>query len=88
MALTTSQKQLISRLDEEAKEILRQGDEEALLMSLIHKMDKIKDLFDSCSEKELDMYCYHYSGFYQYMHLLEKMAFACSHGVFDDIINQ
>ncbi len=88
MALTTSQKQLISRLDEEAKEALKQGGEEALLMSLVHKIDEIKDFFDSCSEKELNMYCYHCSGFYQCMHLLEKMAFACSQGVFDDIINK
>lgn len=86
MALTKTQKQTITELDSKAKQILQHGDEEALLMSLCHKMDAIKDIMDSSSEHELNMYCQEYHGFYQYMHLLEQLALGTSQGVFDDIL--
>ena len=86
MALTATQKDFIILMDKEAKQLSTHGDEEALLMSLAHKMHQIKDIMNSSSNGELDSYCQRYHGFYQYMKLLEKMALASSQGAFDDII--
>lgn len=84
--LTEKQKDFIISLDAKAKQILQYGGEEELLMSLAHKMQKIKDLMDSSSENELNHYCQRYDGFYQYMNLLERMALASSQDAFNDII--
>lgn len=81
-----AQKDIIIRMDSEAKQILRYGGEEELLMSLAYKMNQVKDLMDSSSEDELNFFCQRYEGFYQYMNLLERMALASSQGAFDDII--
>jgi hypothetical protein len=88
LALTTKHKQHIFDLDFSAKQILRNGGEEALLMSLANKMNLIKDIMDSASEGELDRYCEQYSGFYQYMNLLERLAIGTSTGLFNDIIKR
>ena len=88
MALTAKHKQRIIDLDYSAKQILRHGGEEELLMSLAHKMNSIKDIMDSASEGELDRYCEQYSGFYQYMNLLERLAVGTSTGLFNDIIKR
>lgn len=87
MALTATQKKLIVSMDKDAKRIVKQGGDEALLMSLAHKMYQIKDIMNSSSEGELNFYCQRYEGFYQYMKLLEKLAVASSQGAFNDIIN-
>lgn len=73
-------------MNNQAKQILKHGGDEALLMSLAHKMPQIKDIMDSATEEELNTYCQQYDGFYQYMKLLERMALASSQGAFDDII--
>lgn len=86
MALTEIQKQTIAELDNKAKQILQHSGDEALLMSLCDKMHKIKDIMDSSTHHELNLYCQRYEGFYHYMKLLEKMALGISQGKFDDII--
>ena len=86
MALTASQKQFIVQLDNQAKQILQHGNEEALLMTICNKMNKIKDLLDSAKNNELNLYCEQYDGFYRYMNLLERLAIGTSQGIFDDII--
>lgn len=73
-------------MNNQAKQILKHGGDEALLISLTHKMPQIKDIMDSATEDELNTYCQQYDGFYQYMKLLERMALASSQGAFDDII--
>lgn len=93
MALTTAQKDYILQLDKAAAQILQQGGEEALLMSLAEHMVNvedinIKDILDSASEGELNAYCEKYDGFYQYMHLLERLAAATADGFFDDIVKK
>ncbi len=86
MALTAAQKDFIILMDVKAKQILKQGGEAELLMSLFDKMEKIKSIIASSSGDELDQYCEKYDGFYQYMKLLERLAQGASQGVFDDII--
>ncbi len=88
MALTTAQKQLIIQLDQEAKQILRESDEEALLMSLCYKINTINDIIASAEENELNPYYEQYDGFYQYMHLLERLAEGIADGIFDDILKK
>ena len=73
-------------MDNQAKQILKQGGDEELLMSLANKMHQIKEIMDASTEKELNLYCQHYDGFYQYMKLLERIASASSQGVLDDIL--
>ena len=82
MPLTPAQKQVVVDLDHKAKQILdHQGGDEALLMSLRHEMDKIKNIMDTCTEEELDRACEDYLGFYQYMKLLERLASGLSQGI-------
>ena len=88
MALTTAQKQLIIQLDQEAKQILRESNEEDLLMSLCYKMNEIKNIIDSAEKDELNPYYEQYDGFYQYMHLLERLAEGIADGIFDDILKK
>ena len=85
MPLTETQKHKIAELDSIAKQILQHGGEEELLMSLCHKMEMIKDIMDSSSHAELNLYCTEYEGFYRYMKLLEQMAEASSKGLFADM---
>lgn len=80
MALISIQKQDVVDLDIKAKQALQQGGEEALLMSLCDKMDKIKNIMDSLSEDEFNQYCAQYHGFYRYMKLLEDLASAIADG--------
>ena len=84
--LTKKQKEYIDILDKEAKSILKRGGEKDLLMSLAYKMNEIKDIMDAETQVELNQYCERYDGFYQYMHLLERIAEGTSAGIFNDII--
>ena len=86
MPLTSKQKDTIILMDIKAKQILQQGDNEALLMSLAHSMHEIKDIIDGASKAELNAYCRRYRGFSQYMKLLEKLAVASSKGLLDEFI--
>jgi len=60
MALTTAQKQFIVHWDIKAKSILQYRGEEALLISLSHQMDQIKEIMDSSSSQEFNGYCAEY----------------------------
>jgi len=86
MALTTEQKDFIILMDSKAKQLLQQGGEEELLLSLCDKMDKIKEIMDSAPDDELNRYCEKYAGFYQYMKLLERFAQGAAEGLFNDIL--
>ena len=70
MSLTSVQKDFIILLDSKAKQILKHGGQEELLMSLCDKMNPIKELMDFSSQDELNQYCEKYEGFYQYMKLV------------------
>lgn len=83
MPLNPSQQAFIAALDNEAKRIIKQGGQEALLMSLSKIMPTLKDIMDSATKDELNQYCEQYDGFYQYMKLLENMARGISQGTFD-----
>ena len=65
-------------MDTTAKRLLQQGGQEALILSLCDKMVAIKEIIDAVSEKEWNVYCQHYEGFYEYMALLEQLAIGCS----------
>lgn len=87
MPLTATQKQMIARIDNQAKQILRLGgSEEALLMSFSHQMEEIKKIIEAASENELNVYCDLYDGFYRCMELLERLALGASRGTFDDLL--
>jgi hypothetical protein len=86
LALTLEQKALIQTMNVNAKEILKQGGQEALLISLCDKMSAIKGIMDASSKAELNQYCQQYEGFYHYMKLLEQLAKGCSEGVFNDLL--
>jgi len=88
LALTSVQKSYIIQLDNTADEILECFGMPGLMLSLNGEMEKIKDIMDSGSDGELDMYCQRYSGFYQYIKLLEEMALAISEGELDDILKR
>lgn len=81
MTLTLAQRNYIIQLDNTADEILECFGMPGLMLSLANEMEKIKDIMDSASDGELDMYCQRYSSFYQYMKLLEEMALAISKGL-------
>jgi hypothetical protein len=86
LALTLEQKALIQTMNVNAKEILKQGGQEALLISLCDKMTAIKGIMDASSKAELNQYCKLYEGFHCYMKLLEQLAKGCSEGVFNDLL--
>ena len=88
MALTSAQKDYIIQLDNTADQILECFGMPGLMLSLLDEMDKIRDIMDSESDDELDMYCQRYSGFYQYMKLLEEVAVAISKGELNDILKR
>lgn len=87
VALTTSQKEYIVSMDGKAKEVLKHGGQEALLMSLTNNIFEIQAIMDSTSHDELNYYCRQYDGFYMYMKLLENIAQGCADGIFDDIVD-
>lgn len=88
MPLTSAQKDFIIMLDEKARQILKEGGQEALLMSLATKMNAMKEIMDASTEDELNAYCEKYEGFFQYMKLLEQLAYASSQGLLNDIYTQ
>ena len=65
MALTEKQRELILRLDKQAKQILPNGGEEALLMFLVDNIQELKSIIYFPDKSELDTYCQQYDGFYQ-----------------------
>lgn len=86
MSLSESQIESIIKMDDAAKQILSNGSEEELLISLCSKVSKIKEIMDSSTEDELNQYCYTYDGFYHYIKLLEQIAQGCADGTFDDLL--
>jgi hypothetical protein len=84
-SLTQKQIDYIVYLDKKAKQLLKDGGEQSLLMSLAHEIRKIKAIMDSSAKGELDFYCGKYNGFYNYMKLLEKLAKASSEGLLNDM---
>jgi hypothetical protein len=86
MPLSKQQIETIKTLDSLAKQILPQGGEEALLISLATKMEILWPILNGGSQAELDAYCEQYTGFYEYMHLMERVAQGCQDGVFDDVM--
>ena len=80
MALTTNQKDFIVSLDRQVLAMPKDNREEVLLMLVANCMHDIKDILDTSEENELDPYCEQYDGFYQCMHLLERLAMAIDDG--------
>ena len=74
MALNAAQKQRLIDIDMQVKQIIRDGGDEALLLSLCDFMEDFKKIMYACSNKELDEYCKEYEGFYYLAKLLEDMA--------------
>lgn len=88
MPITAEQKKFIQLMDSKAKSILEHGGQEALLISLCDKMEKIKEIMDASSQEELNRYCTEYKGFYEYMKLLEQLAQGYSQGIFNDVLEE
>ena len=80
MPLNTFQKQRLIDIDAQVKQIIRDGGDEVLLLSLYDFMGDFKKIMDACSNKELDEYCKKYDGFYYLAQLLENMARGISDG--------
>ncbi len=87
MALTATQQNYIAELDRQAKQILNQGGESALLMSLADKMANIKLILDVATKEELNRYCGQYEGFYRYMKMMERLAMAAASDDLDSVLN-
>ena len=86
MSLSKEQIDYIINLDAMGKEIMRQGGQEALLMSMVNKMPELKKIMESSTPEELDFYCEEYDGFYHYMKMLEMLAQGCADGIFNDVL--
>jgi hypothetical protein len=74
---------IVERIDKRAKEILVNGGDEALLLSLHNVMGEIKEVMDASTTHELDMYYEKYPGFYEYMCLLSQLAQGISDGTIE-----
>ena len=80
MSLNAFQKQRLIDIDMQVKQIMHDGGDEALLLSLCDFMEDFKKIMDACSNKELDGYCKEYDGFYYLAKLLENTARGISDG--------
>jgi len=78
--LNAFQKQRLIDIDMQVKQIIHDGGDEALLLSLYDFMEYFKKIMDACSDKELDEYCKKYYGFYYLAKLLEDMAMGIADG--------
>lgn len=74
MSLSQQQVNYIASLDLIANQILNSGDNKALLMSLRRKIDGIRDIINSASKDELNIYCSKYDGFSKYISLLQHLT--------------
>jgi hypothetical protein len=72
--LNAFQKQRLIDIDMQVKQIIHDGGDKALLLSLYDFMEDFKKIMDACSNKELDGYCKEYDGFYYLAKILEDMA--------------
>ena len=86
MPLTLEQEDFIRLMDSKAKQILVQGGQKELLLSLSDKMENIKEIMDCSTKNELNYYCEKYDGFYHYMKLLEQLAQASAAGAFKNLL--
>lgn len=82
LALTEEQKQLIIHIDRRANQILSNGNNEELLVSLYDIMDNLKKIIEDSSEYEINALCQKYNGFSRFMKFLEKLALGISDGIY------
>ena len=84
MSLSLEQLELIKLIDNKVKAIiLNGGSEEEILISLLDKMPKIKTIINSFANLKIaeeNEYYDRYTGFYQYVKILENLATGISKG--------
>ncbi len=82
MALSSEQLKLIKTVDEKVCALLAvHANDETLLVSMVSYMPSIKsEILDKLSKQELELYCYEYKGFYQFMKTLENLAQSIANG--------
>jgi hypothetical protein len=81
MSLTDKQIKLITYIDQQVKEITSKGgDERTVLASLVPIMDDLKKILRATPKQELNCYCEKYTGFYQFMSMLEALAAGIANG--------
>ncbi len=81
MSLTDKQIKLINHIDQQVKKITSKGgDERAVLASLAPIMDDLKKILSVTPKQELNRYCEKYTGFYQFMKMLETLSAGIANG--------
>lgn len=73
-------KQLVIKVDNYVNQLLADGGEEKLLISLLDIMGDIKKIMDSSTKQELDRYAEEHKGFFHVMKLLEALASGIANG--------
>lgn len=74
MPLSAFQEQCLLDIDRQIKQILLDGGDEALLLSLYDFTGDLKKIIDACSHEELNEYCKKYDGFFHCMKLIENIS--------------
>ena len=79
--LTAEQLQMVKIVHENAMRfpVTEAGDAQ-ILQTCYDYMDAFKRVLDSTDTAQMDYICHHYSGFYRFAKLMERLATAISNG--------
>ena len=80
MPFTAQQTRLAVRIDTHVMQVLAEGGDEALLLSLADLLDIFKQLLETCTSAEINALCDRYAGVYRLAALLERLATGIADG--------
>jgi hypothetical protein len=80
MPFTAQQTRLAVMIDTQVTQVLAEGGDEALLLSLADLMDSFKQLLETCTSEDINALCDRYAGLYRLATLLERLAAGIADG--------
>jgi hypothetical protein len=80
MPFTAQQTRLAVRMDTQVTQVLAEGGDEALLLSLADFLDTFKQLLETCTSAEINALCDQYAGLGRLATLLERLAAGIADG--------
>jgi hypothetical protein len=80
MPFTAQQTRRVVRMDTQVTQVLAEGGDEALLLSLADFLDAFKQLLETCTSAEINALCDQYAGLCRLATLLERLAAGIADG--------
>jgi hypothetical protein len=80
MPFTAQQTRLAVRMDTQVTQVLAEGGDEALLLSLADFLDTFKQLLETCTSAEINALCDQSAGLGRLATLLERLAAGIADG--------